>query len=168
MIADGLPAAAIIPPEERREAWKGRKLTKVRDVKAPSKSEDPATKAIRKEAARAEEAKKAARLARLNELKEQTMKAKTTKTTARKAKKTAPKARAASTSAPTSAKGVRPGSKLEIVAGLLTRKEGCTTADALAATDWPAISFNQQAKAAGLTLRKEKDGKTTRYFGTAA
>lgn len=65
---------------------------------------------------------------------------------------------------PAGTKTIRPGSKLEIVVGLLTRKEGCTTAEALAATDWPAISFNQQAKAAGITLRKVKEGKVTRYY----
>jgi len=60
--------------------------------------------------------------------------------------------------------GVRPGSKLEIIVGLLKRPEGCTTKEALAATGWPSLSFNQQAKAAGLTIRKEKQGSTTRYW----
>jgi len=55
------------------------------------------------------------------------------------------------------------GSKLEIIIGLLKRKEGCTTADVLKATGWPAVSMPQQAKAAGLKLKKEKDGKVTRY-----
>jgi hypothetical protein len=54
-------------------------------------------------------------------------------------------------------------SKTQIVARLLQRPEGCTTADALAATGWPAISMPAQAKASGLTLKKEKDGKVTRY-----
>lgn len=60
--------------------------------------------------------------------------------------------------------GVRPGSKLEMVVKLLQRKEGCTTADALKATGWPAISMPQQAKAAGIKLKKAKDGKVTRYW----
>lgn len=60
---------------------------------------------------------------------------------------------------------IRPGSKLEIVAGLLKRPEGCTTAEVLAGTGWPTVSMPQMAKAAGLTLRKEKDGKVSRYFG---
>ena len=64
------------------------------------------------------------------------------------------------------AKAVRPGSKLEIVVGLLTRKEGCTSAEILKACDWPAVSVPQQARAAGLTLRQEKDGKVTRYWGS--
>ncbi len=60
--------------------------------------------------------------------------------------------------------GVRVGSKLETIVSLLKRAEGCTTADILAATSWPAVSVPQQAKAAGFTLRKEKEGKVTRYF----
>lgn len=60
---------------------------------------------------------------------------------------------------------IRPGTKLEIVKGLLMRTAGCTLADILAATGWPSVSVPQQARAAGLTLRKEKDGSVTRYFG---
>lgn len=56
--------------------------------------------------------------------------------------------------------------KVEIIAGLLTRKEGCTTADILAACKWPSVSVPQQAKAAGLKLRKVKDGSVSRYFGS--
>ena len=59
--------------------------------------------------------------------------------------------------------GVRPGSKLETIVGLLKRPEGCTTKDVLEATGWPAVSMPQQAKAAGLTLKKEKDGSVSRY-----
>lgn len=60
--------------------------------------------------------------------------------------------------------GVKPGSKLEKIVKLLKRKEGCTAADALAATGWPSLSFNQQAAAAGIKLRKVKEGRITRYF----
>jgi hypothetical protein len=64
---------------------------------------------------------------------------------------------------------VRAGSKVHLVAGLLTRKEGCTNEEVLKATGWPSVSMPQQAKAAGLSLRKEKEkGKPTRYFGKAA
>jgi hypothetical protein len=59
---------------------------------------------------------------------------------------------------------LREGSKLEIIVNLLRRPQGCTTAEALAATQWPAISFPQQARAAGLNLRKVKEGRITRYF----
>jgi len=64
----------------------------------------------------------------------------------------------------TTAKGVRPGSKLEIIVGLLKRKEGCTTAQVLAATKWPSVSMPQQAKAAGLELDTVKEGRTTTYW----
>lgn len=59
----------------------------------------------------------------------------------------------------------KPESKTDLVAALLRRPEGCTTADALAATGWPAISMPATAKAAGITLVREKDaGKPTRYY----
>jgi hypothetical protein len=84
--------------------------------------------------------------------------------------KKAAKAKARTAAGPKPATGapkvIRPGSKLEIVVGLLTRKSGCTAAEVLAATEWPAVSMPQQARAAGLTLRQEKDGKITRYWGS--
>lgn len=59
---------------------------------------------------------------------------------------------------------IRPGSKLALIVGLLTRSGGCTTADILAATGWPAVSVPQMAKSAGLTLKKTKEkGSPTRY-----
>ena len=58
---------------------------------------------------------------------------------------------------------VRPGSKLETVVKLMTRKEGTTAAEVLASTGWPTVSMPQMAKAAGLRLRKEKEGAVTRY-----
>lgn len=84
------------------------------------------------------------------------------------ASKAKPRSTAARTPAGGAPKAIRPGSKLEIVYGLLTRKEGCTTAEVLAATEWPAVSMPQQARSAGLTLRQEKDGKVTRYWGAPA
>lgn len=85
---------------------------------------------------------------------------------AKKAKggtKTAPKA-AKRTSGPDSKpaagpKEVRPGSKLAIVVDLLKRPEGCTTAEILKATEWPSVSVPQQARMAGLELRKEKNAE---------
>lgn len=62
------------------------------------------------------------------------------------------------------AKAVRPGSKLEAVVALLKRSEGCTVAEVLKATGWPSVSMPQQARAAGLTLRKEKQDGATRYW----
>lgn len=61
---------------------------------------------------------------------------------------------------------VRPGSKLAIVVGLLTREGGCTAKEILEQCGWPTVSVPQQARAAGLSLRKVKDGKVSRYFGT--
>jgi hypothetical protein len=198
MVEDGLPEAAIIPPEERKAAWKGKRPRPTQSMhfeKSSSKEEDPATKQLRKELAAAEAKKKAERLARLNELKqaakaaatpkESVMSAATHHTTTKADQVKALRVKRATTKAapkkaapakPAKAKqtakaipGIRPGSKLEIVAGLLTRKEGCTTADVLKATDWPAVSMPQMAKSAGLKLRKEKaKGEPTRYYGTAA
>jgi hypothetical protein len=88
----------------------------------------------------------------------------TRKKTTRPAKRsgTARRARPARSGA---AREVRKGSKLEIVVGLLKRKDGCTAAEVMEATKWPSVSMNQQAKAAGLKLRKEKaKGEPTRYF----
>jgi len=55
--------------------------------------------------------------------------------------------------------------KREIAANLLQRPEGCTTRDILDATGWPAVSVPAIAKASGLTLRQEKCGRVTRYYG---
>lgn len=88
-----------------------------------------------------------------------------------KSKKSGKKTAAEKTSSPMRTKsngangsnGARAGSKVEIIAGLLKRPEGCTTADVLKITGWPSVSMPAQAKAAGLTLQKEKDGSVTRY-----
>ncbi len=56
--------------------------------------------------------------------------------------------------------------KVQIVASLLTRSGGCTRKDILAATGWPSVSVDAQARAAGLKLRKVKEGRTTTYFGS--
>jgi sRNA-binding protein len=177
MVEEGLPRAAIMTETERKHAWKGVKLTKPRDLKVPAKDEDPATKQLRKELAAEGARKTAERFARLKELKTEASKAATTqessmrksatKKTAAKPAKSVPKtARRTRPARVDSARGVRPGSKLEVVVGLLKRKEGCTAAEVLAATDWPAVSMPQMAKAGGLKLRKEKaKGEPSRYFG---
>lgn len=95
------------------------------------------------------------------------MKRKPTPKTAKKKTSTA-KAKKTSKAKPSvrkvlAAGEVRPGSKLEIIVGLLRRKEGCTTADVLKATGWPSVSMPQQANAAGIKLATEKDGRITRY-----
>lgn len=84
-------------------------------------------------------------------------KSKTERRKSAKAKASRNSARAATES------GVRPGSKLEAIVGLLQRDGGCTTADILAKTGWPSVSVPQQAKAAGLKLKKEKVDGVTRY-----
>jgi len=92
--------------------------------------------------------------------------AKTTRPKVKAHKATVVKAKVAKTKSG-NAKGIRPGSKLEIVANLLKRQQGCTAKEALSALGWPAISFPQQAEAAGLKLRKEREGRITRYWGEA-
>lgn len=84
-----------------------------------------------------------------------------------KPKRSSKKAASDNARAPVGAGGVRPGSKLEIVVGLLTRADGCTGKEILAATGWPTVSVPQQAKAAGLVLSKEKIDGITRYRATA-
>jgi hypothetical protein len=191
MVDDGLPPGTIISLEERKSAWKGKRPRPTHSMhfgESSKKEEDPATTKLRKELAAADQMKKAARFARLKELKQATQKAvakpkekdmtskadqvkalRVKKATKGKPAKKAPAPKAAAAKAPKKTEGIRPGSKLELVVGLLTRKEGCTTADVLAATQWPSVSMPQQAKAAGLKLRKEKaKGEVTRYYGTAA
>jgi len=74
-----------------------------------------------------------------------------------------PKAgKAAPAKKPTSA--ARKGSKLDMIADLLQRREGCTAAEVLKACKWTAVSMPQMARAAGLVLIKDKKpGQVTRY-----
>lgn len=60
--------------------------------------------------------------------------------------------------------GARPGTKLAEIVKLLQRPAGCTTADVLKATGWPAVSMPQQAKAASIEMVTEKVGRTTTYW----
>jgi hypothetical protein len=62
----------------------------------------------------------------------------------------------------------RKGGKSEAIRALLTRPEGCTNGDLLEATCWPAISVQAVARRLGLTLRQEKQGRITRYWGQDA
>ncbi len=95
-------------------------------------------------------------------------KSKTKAKGASKSKARATNGRAAKSARKSAAGAVRAGSKLEIISQLLTRKEGCTTAEVLKATGWRQVSIPPSAARAGLKLRKEKDGSVTRYFGTAS
>lgn len=153
-----IPDFLRIPQEERRKWWKEHpprpmpKLGKADKGKQPVTAGDAHDEAVRRELLAADNAKrKQATKERLAKLKESKMaKSKTAKSKARKAP---------------SAKSSKPDKpKVQIVADLLRRPSGCTTADVLAATGWPSVSMPQQAKAAGLNLRQEKEGRTTRYF----
>lgn len=64
-----LPAFLRIPQEVRRDAWKGRKLTRQGSgFKAkPTKVEEAATRALRREIEKQEAEKRAARFAALKE-----------------------------------------------------------------------------------------------------
>lgn len=88
-------------------------------------------------------------------------KAKTAARTPVKGKTTKAKPASAKTAAKPVGDGPRPGSKLAIIRDLLSRPEGCTTKQVLEACQWPAVSMPQQARALGVTLKKEKvDGVT--------
>jgi Protein of unknown function (DUF3489) len=62
----------------------------------------------------------------------------------------------------TTAKGNKP-TKTQMILDLLKRKQGCTTADVLKATGWPSVSMPNQARMAGVKLKKEKVDGVTRY-----
>jgi hypothetical protein len=66
---EDFPEFLRIPQAERKAAWKGAKLTKQGSMFRPiSKTEEAATRQLRRELEAAEAAKKAARFARLKEL----------------------------------------------------------------------------------------------------
>lgn len=183
MVEDGFPQELILDPADRKAAWAGRKLTKVRDLKAPRKDEDPATKALRKEMAKAAEQKKAERFARLKQLKtEQETKAmtktakkapakktaaKAPKTTARKpAPKKSGKARAATANARAPAGAV--SDVVRKIADMMRRKGGASMAEMVAATGIEAHPMRAKIKQVRdrLGLRTEAPSKENgfRYF----
>jgi hypothetical protein len=84
-----------------------------------------------------------------------------------RARKGARKATARATAARRAKGTVRPGSKLAAIVGLLQRPEGCTADEVRKATGWPSVSMPQQAKAAGITLAIEKQGKVNHYRDAA-
>lgn len=67
------------------------------------------------------------------------------------------------------ARAVRAGSKTAIIHALLTRPEGCTTAEVLAATGWRQVSVAGVGHNLGLTVRqireRENGRRVIRYFG---
>lgn len=188
MVEDGLPAELILTDEERRAAWKGRKLTKPRDLKAPPKDEDPATRALRKEIARADERKKAERLARLKDLKPKQPKQETDMTTKTTAKKAAPKAakkpagkpatktprkgKAAAENARTPAgarpDGLRPGSKQAQMLDMVLAPTGATEAEICRALGWKKcrVTLKRVCEKVGATLVATKNDGTTVFTAT--
>lgn len=78
-----------------------------------------------------------------------------------------PKAVSRRAKAPRTATPRKPGStKLDQVAALLQRPEGCTRQDILDLTGWPSVTVPGMAAKAGLNLRQEKEGRAFRYWGT--
>jgi len=158
MVEDGLPQELILDPAERKAGWVGVKLTKPRDLKAPPKDEDPATKALRKEIAAADAKKKAERLARLKELtpkpaKQETDMA-TKKPAGKPAGKKAPKAPAAPKATPAASAG-RPD-KVQIIANLMARPEGASMEEMVA-----AIQIEPHPMRAKIKLVRDRLGYTT-------
>lgn len=175
MVEDGLPPELILTPEERRAGWVAelkeqrakaqiKETDEMKTNTQPSKADQ--VKGLRERRSEAKGSNPDSPFHRLMPKAAKMPKKADRAGTGAKAAKA--KARAPVSGKPASGpdKAVRPGSKLEIVVGLLTRKGGCTSADILEATEWPAVSVPQQARAAGLTLRQEKDGKVTRYWAS--
>lgn len=153
---------------QNRKALSPEQLAKVREIQAKTKAEGKA-----KDQERIAMAKKLG----MSPLEMKKAGAKLKSETKAKGKAKVAKSKKAVSAAPKKAKAVgaarkpgelRPGSKTAQIAEMLTRAKGCTTAEVLAATGWPSVSMPQQAKVAGLKLRKEKDGKISRYYGSEA
>lgn len=136
-------------------------MPKMENVMKPGPKEQAlrAARTTEGEAAKQAEAKPEAKT---TESKVRTPKTKTTKAAKKPASRTAVKGH---TAAKAPEGGIRPGSKLETIVGLLKRPEGCTAKECMDQVGWPAISMPQQARAAGIKLRKEKaKGEVTRYY----
>jgi len=58
---------------------------------------------------------------------------------------------------------VRKGSKLARIVGLLKRPGGVTRKQVMEAVEWPSVSLNQQAAAAGIRLKVTKVDGVKRY-----
>jgi hypothetical protein len=77
------------------------------------------------------------------------------------------KAKTATSKKPPAPKPMRQpkeGSKLAIIAGLLSRPNGCTAKEVMEACEWPAVSMPQQARALGIKLKVKKEGRVARYW----
>jgi len=74
---------------------------------------------------------------------------------------------AAPTTKPATRNGLpKVGTKTEKIYKLLTRKSGCTRAEVLEATQWPAISIQKISETLGLKLRKDDANRPYRYYGS--
>ena len=56
-------------------------------------------------------------------------------------------------------------SKKDIIHDLLVRPGGCTALEVMVACNWPSVSMPAQARLSKVRLRKEKNGRTYRYYG---
>jgi hypothetical protein len=63
----------------------------------------------------------------------------------------------------TTAKKANGKSKTSVVLAMLKRPAGCTRVQALAATKWSALSFQQFAESQGVTLRADKKQRPFTY-----
>ena len=61
-----------------------------------------------------------------------------------------------------------PGSKAEVIVGLLLRERGATSNEIKAELGWPSVNVKTYARKYGITLRVTSDNNTgnSRYFGT--
>lgn len=169
MVEDGFPAELLLDDAARRADWKGVRLTRAMDPRPARKVEDPATAALRREIAKADQQKKAERLARLRELKEQhkpkeadmaAKKTKAKKTTAKKAKAARPTAQV---NARTPVNEV-----VEKIARMMQRKNGASMQEMVDATGIEAHPMRAKIKQVRdkLGLRTEAPSKENggRYF----
>ena len=66
-----------------------------------------------------------------------------------------------------SASATQEGSKTDTVVKMIKRPQGCTSDEVCKETGWAAVSIPPIAARAGIKLRKEKEGRSVRYFEAA-
>jgi hypothetical protein len=174
----GIPPSLVITADERRAAWKGKKLksTAAMTFAVPKKDEDAATKQLRKELEAAEAKKKAERFARLKQLKESKSMTKkiakkatpTPKAKVAKTKNLGTKRAAAKTAAQNKARSpvAELGGRKAQVTEMMKRPEGVTVAQIQEATGM--LPHSARALITGIAKvekidRAKKDGGPTVY-----
>lgn len=179
----GIPDFLRIPQEQRNATWEKNPPKSMPAFERPARDGSDADKAVREKfLAEQAEAKKIKTSARISKMKARAEEGKPgpgmrwdTRTSrfvpehvlATKSNPVEEVAMAKKAKAKKATSKPRGSNKTGIVADLLKRKDGCTSAEVLKATSWPAVSMPAMAKAAGLKLRKEKvKGEPTRYFGS--